>query len=650
MPVNNNYEIQEYKGNSCGRIYNFPFRCFSLDHLKVELVDSKGSVTELIQNTDYKVTGGLDNSGGMITYPLDVSLPALSSSETIRIYRSTPMEQSIDYPTYQQAIENALDKVTMLLQEAVNDSAVNIANEAIEKVNQILTLAISKTNVDGSNIDKYPFLNALGIGSDGELDLTDFCKTDGSNADVVAFRTLVGMQEVKSDIVEINNEVSELSVSAAKTDGSNITVEEWRTLLGVKDFLAIAPQTIVKGAVGSIPANWKEDWCDKPAKHIEINSSINTSLTIKAGLQVCAGFEGSVVLSKELPTDADIDMKDLPDGKHYIYADLNDANNLSFGSKASIPVCGQQNPAQTQYYEPRMTANTSNGWVATSSGIFSTSYPAYYAFNGSAANEWISTNGSFTNFVGNAWLAIRMVSKVAFPVAGVKLFRKARNSDTYPRDFTIESSDDNWATFTVEKTVVNQPVWTDAPVTVMFDEVSCKKAYRIHITKAIGANSTYVCLGQMTLIHPCENDFYNISNNTHYEYNSNVIKRVYIGEAVITSGILSSVINYQHGTTVTMPVNGGANIGINSIYYLGKPFLGYCTSVARIFKEGKWGKTGWSLWGSSGGYGTQSNITNGVLSVQTGNVKVTGSGKASGGEFTANHTAALAKVTVQRGW
>ena len=269
MPVNNNYDIQEYQGNSSGRIFNFPFRCFSLDHLKVELIDSKGSVSELIQNTDYKVTGGLDNSGGMITYPLDASLKALSSSETIRIYRSTPMEQSIDYPTYQQAIENALDKVTMLLQEAVNDSAVNIANEAREKVNQVLAFATTKADIDGSNIDKYPFLTALGIGSDGELDLTDFCRTDGSNADAEAFQALVGMPEVES-------ELSELFVSTAKTDCSNIQVDQWQAQLGIdRSMLAIAPQTIVKGAVGDIPNGWDEGWCDKPAMHLYQSNTLS---------------------------------------------------------------------------------------------------------------------------------------------------------------------------------------------------------------------------------------------------------------------------------------------------------------------------------------------------------------------------------------
>ncbi len=123
VPVNNNYEVVEYQGNASGRIFNFPFRCFTLEHLVVEHIDADGSQSVLVQNTDYAVTGGLDNSGGMITYPLAAEIPALTAAETLRIYRSTPMEQAIDYPTYQQAIENALDKSAMVLQEVAAGSA-----------------------------------------------------------------------------------------------------------------------------------------------------------------------------------------------------------------------------------------------------------------------------------------------------------------------------------------------------------------------------------------------------------------------------------------------------------------------------------------------------------------------------------------------
>ena len=85
-------------------------------------------------------------------------------------------------------------------------------------------------------------------------DWSQFAQTDGSNADAEAYQALVGMPEVKSDIVKINNDVSELSVSVAKTDGSNITVEEWRTLLGITN--GVMAGTVAYYCAESPPESW----------------------------------------------------------------------------------------------------------------------------------------------------------------------------------------------------------------------------------------------------------------------------------------------------------------------------------------------------------------------------------------------------------
>ena len=646
MPVNNNYEIQEYQGNSSGRIYNFPFRCFSLDHLKVELIDSKGSVTELIRNTDYKVTGGLDNAGGMITYPLDASLKALSSSETIRIYRSTPMEQSIDYPTYQQAIENALDKVIMLLQETINTSAVNIANEAREKVNKALAIATTKTDTDGSNIDKYQFLTALGIGSNGELDLTDLCRTDGSNADAEAFQSLVGMPEVESSISEINDYLSGL----VKTDGSNITVEEWRTLLGIKDTLAIAPQTIVKGAVGDIPSGWQEGWCDKPAQHLEVSTSGSSSLIVKSGLQVAAGVEGKVLLSNELESDTSLDISSAlaqTNGTFYIYADLDTSGSMSFGYTENEPYVGLSNvKLSANILNPQDSNWTGSGvswsngnWVVVSNGHYS-SLTVNNSSDGSTTTYWESAGAIPTwVYVGNT-----IESNI---ITQVKIYPYTAYN---PKNFIIQGANEigSWVDLV---TVTNKTDWTvGTPSIFNLPENSDYNYIRIYITANTGG-SAYTLINEIQLIGAqIDRSFYNTSNQTHYDKSGNSISRVYLGEVSIASGAVTHVLNYQHSTTVTMPVNGGSNIGTNSKYFLDKPYLGYCTSQVRIYHESKWGKTGGFGTDSNNGRGTLSNITEGKLSVQTGGSGIMSIGLYSGSEFSSTATSAIAKVTVQRGW
>ena len=635
MPVTNNYEIQEYQGNSSGRTFNFPFRCFSLDHLKVELIDSEGNASELVQNTDYKITGGIDNSGGMITYPLDASLPALSVSETIRIYRATPMEQSVDYPTYQQAIENALDKVTMLLQEAVNDSAVNIANEAREKVDIIVAGANSKADINGGNIDRLSFLSALGVSSNGEVDLADVAYTDASNASPEGYRNLVGMPEVESN-------VSELSVSTAKTDGSNITVEEWRSLLGVKDTLPIAPQTIVKGAVGDIPSGWQEGWCDKPAQHLEVSTAGSATLIVKAGLQVAAGVDGRVLLSDELASDSSLSMTSGSDGTHYVYADVGTSGSMSFGSTDVEPQVGLEHWMRFEPQIPSMTGATTDGYIADANTYSGLGYP-WRALDGSlgeAGNYWHSSG------VLPAWLSIQLPTMKKVAKYSLAKIREALAAGARSWEFQGSIDGVAWKTLDTQTDVGTDYTYTEFEVPVP----AYYKYHRMYITEQNGSNAAIYAL-QLYTHEGFGADFYNTADQTHYASDGNSISRVYIGECVISSGAIVDVISYQHGTTVTMPVNGGANIAVNSTYNIDRPYLGYCTSQARIYHESKWGKTGFITNTGGNGSGTRSNYTDGVLSVVAGNAGVTyAGGFRCGSEFSSGATSAPAKVTVERSW
>ena len=54
-------------------------------------------------------------------------------------------------------------------------------------------------------------------------------------------------------------------------------------------------------------------------------------------------------------------------------------------------------------------------------------------------------------------------------------------------------------------------------------------------------------------------DFYNTANHTHYDKDDNILSRVYIGEFEIEDSALVALINYQHGTCCTLPVNEGNN-------------------------------------------------------------------------------------------
>ena len=639
MPVKNNYQIKLYHGNSQARIFNFPFRCFSLDDLVVEYIDVDGNVRELVQNTEYSVRGGLDNSGGMITYPLAPEELPLGPHEAIRISRCTPMSQEIDYPSYQQAIENALDKTAMIVQEAVGSNAIDIANEAVLAALEAVADVAEKVDRDGSNIDRIPFLSALKIGSSGEIDLSDLTLTDGSNADPDAFRSLVGMPEIEANISDVESEVGSQGSSIINID-SRVNILEDNPSID-----AIRPQTIVKGAVGAIPAGWKEDWCDKPAEHLEVSTVGSATLIVKSGLQVCAGYEGTSVLSNMLDTDITVDITGKSDGVAYIYANLGDSGDISIGYNDEEPEeCFTRSYLFQSVLPPFIDSNTLEGYgTVSASTVYSTSYEPYEAFNhtgDSTEDGWISANG-----VSTAW--IRYVGYVPnVKIIGYRI--QSGGWGRYPVDWDIKVGVAGTPDEVVHS-VLGSPAWEVLETReFMFDkpiEYSIG-SFEFNITKK--STTAYTEINRFELIYdkvPLA-DFYDTASHAHYDKDGNSIKRVYLGECEISSGSIVDVVNYQHGTVVTLPVNDGLAIGVSQKHYLDKPFLGYCRAEVRIYHESQWGIPG-TVYND---HGVRAFITN-DLYVQSGANSLTFPSNAyAASEFTTAVSSAPAKVTVERSW
>ncbi len=652
MPVNNNYEINEYTGNSSGRSFNFPFRCFSLDHLVVELIDADDNVTTLVKDTDYTVTGGLDNSGGSITYPKSTSQDALSSSETLRIYRSTPMEQSIDYPVYQQAIENALDKTTMLLQEAVNDSAVSIANDAVETandavktVNEAVDSIANKVDGDGTGItDRLAFLTKLGITSDGDVDLSDVAYTSGDNIDVESYRSLLGLIDIEDDITGLEAEASSI--------GSTIvTIDSRVTELEDNPALCYAPQTIIAGATGDLPDGWTLEDCDAPAAHIF--SSGTSELTIVAGLQVAAGYEGQVYISDVLAADTTLDISDLinaTDGTGWIYSDIGTDGSQSFGYTENQPQVGIQKNDYSDFV-PTLSANTDKGFIVSISSSYSTEYPPYKGYDGVITQNTgvITSSSAYSSLIGNESMYIELESGEAFETNGIMLMPYAVSSVLYgmPANFTIDGSDDggeNWTNVFTATGITDWKLQTYKCFT--WDKVSYRK-YRINCTKL--AFSTYFALTEIKWLQPLSCDFFNIAKQTHYNANGNAIRRVYIGSVTVTAGVIDEIINFQHGTEYTEIINDYKNVTINAIYYPKKRYLGSCYPTARVYVESHWGRTGFFCYsGFSAGVRVWS--TGESLSVHTAITYLTHVRSTNLATFTTYVTSAPCKITVKRGY
>lgn len=106
------------RGNGATTSWPYAFRIDSAADVLVSLVDSAGAVTT-IPASQYAISGLGSNNGGVVTYPLSGSPLAVGVSiviERILSYtQPTQLENQGGY--YPRVVEEALDRVTMLIQQ-----------------------------------------------------------------------------------------------------------------------------------------------------------------------------------------------------------------------------------------------------------------------------------------------------------------------------------------------------------------------------------------------------------------------------------------------------------------------------------------------------------------------------------------------------
>ncbi|WBG90014.1 phage tail fiber protein [Pantoea piersonii] len=116
MTVSSTQSYVEYNGDGTTTSFTIPFYFLLNSDISAMVQDASGNVSEIVNGTDFSVTGAGDSGGGTLTansiYP---------SGSTILIYRNPPVTQETKY--YENgkfpatSHEAALDKLTMLIQE-----------------------------------------------------------------------------------------------------------------------------------------------------------------------------------------------------------------------------------------------------------------------------------------------------------------------------------------------------------------------------------------------------------------------------------------------------------------------------------------------------------------------------------------------------
>lgn len=117
MAVSNTTTLVQYAGNnSAVTAYPITFPFTEQSWIKCQLLDEDGTVTDLVLDTDFTVTGEGDPSGGDL-----VTAVAYDNTHQLTIYRVAPLTQLLDLVYNDrlpaQLLEDALDKITYIAQQ-----------------------------------------------------------------------------------------------------------------------------------------------------------------------------------------------------------------------------------------------------------------------------------------------------------------------------------------------------------------------------------------------------------------------------------------------------------------------------------------------------------------------------------------------------
>lgn len=182
-------------------------------------------------------------------------------------------------------------------------------------------------------------------------------------------------------------------------------------------------------------------------------------------------------------------------------------------------------------YETKMTANnTPSPLVASASSVYSTTYPAWRAFDGiydvsgTSATAWVSANNVTTGDITLDFGTNKKVSKVSIAP------RNFTTDGIYnvPKDFIVQGSYDGVTYFNL-KEFKNQKEWALGQLTHfnLYSHFNYRY-YRVKINAITGGGtSNYIAIGQIVFSYD-ENmllnlPIINVKNFTQYDINGELI-------------------------------------------------------------------------------------------------------------------------------
>jgi hypothetical protein len=176
MTVSSTGDRVSYAGNGSTTVFSFPYYFLTDADLTVLLVvDATGVETTKVISTDYSVSGAGESAGGSVTM---VVAPA--SGETLTLLREVDATQETDFVENDalpaESLEQALDKLTMLAQQAISAAAraINVPRSDSTSLSTELPAAATRAS-------KY-----FGFNSSGEPVALDAPTVDDTSLVVIA--------------------------------------------------------------------------------------------------------------------------------------------------------------------------------------------------------------------------------------------------------------------------------------------------------------------------------------------------------------------------------------------------------------------------------------------------------------------------------
>lgn len=197
MTISTTANIVVYNGNGATTTFDYAFLIPTADDVIVTYVDTDGNATDL-NPAQYSITGLGVDTGGTVTYPLSGS--PIANGTTLTIRRELALVQDTDLVNqdgfYPQVVEDALDYLTMLIQQINTTNTQAIRVPADENPPDELPAAALRAN-------QSLVFDSTGqptVGSPSNATISSVMQPVVAAATLVSARTLMGVAYLPSAV------------------------------------------------------------------------------------------------------------------------------------------------------------------------------------------------------------------------------------------------------------------------------------------------------------------------------------------------------------------------------------------------------------------------------------------------------------------